>query len=70
MSKFNLNNLYMNFYYHVIIKFVNLLRVKHLVQQLVGVPPFSGKNDSVIGQNSCKIGVMSQCYIHPIVTVN
>ena len=40
------------FNYHVIIQFVNLLGVENLIQELVGVPPLSGQDDAIIGQNS------------------
>ena len=39
---------------HVIIQFVNLLRVKHFVQKLVGVSSLSSQHNAVIGQNSFK----------------
>ena len=55
--KYNLYKIYLApflFYYHVLIQFVNLLRVEHLVQQLVGVPPLSGQDDAIIRQNSWK----------------
>ena len=37
---------------HVVVQFVDLLRVEDLVQQLIRVPPLSRQHDAVVGEDS------------------